>query len=71
MIGLLILGILLFSFGGIIICTTIPPRGWGATWDQTKEDFHTMLHNPRFQASLACIVIGFLLLCFCLFPLIF
>ena len=66
MIVLFIFGCLLCGFGAIIMITAIPARGWDATWEQMKRDFHTMIHNPRFQISSACFIIGCLLILLCL-----
>lgn len=64
-IALLVLGALLFGLGGIITLSAVPFTGWDASPAQMKEDFYTMLHNPRFQIGAVCCIIGFLLLMLC------
>lgn len=59
---LVILGCLLPALGAILVISAIPITSWDASWGEIKEAFHVMFSNRRFQAGLACIAVGLLIL---------
>ena len=63
MLGILFaVGMLLCSFGAIIMCTGIPFTSWNASSDETKDAFRTMLKNPRFRVGSISCAVGLLIL---------
>lgn len=56
----IVVGGLLFSFGGLIAITSIEPASWN--WDDIKRAFRVMLGRMRLWVGIICVFIGFLML---------
>lgn len=59
---IVVMGMLLFSFGGLTIITAIPATSWDSSWAEIKEAFSIMFRTRRFQVGAVCLVIGLLMI---------
>lgn len=56
-----VVGGLLFAFGGLFMIMSIEPTPLDASWDEVKKAFRVMSGKPRFRVGVGCFVIGCLI----------
>ncbi len=61
---LVCLGCMMPAVGSLLVCTSIPPTSWDASWEEFKDAFNTIAHKRRFQAGSICIAVGMLIVFF-------